>query len=94
MPSTSELNLALGATIGEIIQNPTRRAAFAADPAAELTKLGVTPEITVYADTADTVHLIIPAKIDETRVQAGDEAYFEDLGRLALAACYYEEMPD
>ncbi len=90
----NERDLELGAKLGEIIQDTTERTKFAEDPAKTLSPFGLASDVTVYADTADTVHLVIPAKIDEVRVATGDETYFEELGRLALANCYYEEMPD
>lgn len=92
--STSDKTFELGAKLAEIIQDSDRRAAFAENPGKALAELGVKTEVTVHADTADTIHLIIPAEIDAARVEAGDEAYFEELGRLALATCLYEEMPD
>lgn len=87
-------DLELGAKLGEIIQDPAEREKFAENPEETLSTLGLATDVTVYADTADTVHLIIPSQIDEARVAAGDETYFEELGRLALASCHYEEMPD
>ncbi|MFN3130760.1 MAG: hypothetical protein ROO70_01135 [Labrenzia sp.] len=92
--STTNRELAIGSKLGEIIQNSTERAKFAEHPEAALSELGLATDVKIYADTADKVHLVIPAKIDEARVAAGDETYFEELGRLALASCHYEEMPD
>ncbi|MEP3047389.1 MAG: hypothetical protein ABJL55_10625 [Roseibium sp.] len=88
----NELNL--GTKIGAIIQNSESRAKFADSPKETLTSLGVEADVTIYADTADTVHLVIPASVDEKRVAAADDSYFEELGRLALGSCMYEEMPD
>ncbi|WP_434052046.1 MAG: hypothetical protein RDA78_22700 [Roseibium sp.] len=51
-------------------------------------------DVKIYADTADMVHLVIPADIDQAKVAAGDEAYFEELGRAALGSCYYEDLPE
>lgn len=90
----NEQNLELGAKLGEIIQNTSERSKFVENPSKTLSSLGLATDVTVYADTADTIHLVIPAEVDETRVAAGDESYFEELGRLALASCHYEEMPD
>lgn len=92
--STTDRDLAVGSKLGEIIQNSTERAKFAENPEATLSELGLVTDVKIYADTADKVHLVIPAKIDEARVAAGDATYFEELGRLALANCHYEEMPD
>ncbi|QDG77492.1 hypothetical protein [Labrenzia sp. PHM005] len=92
--TTTDHDLELGAKLGEIIQDSTERARFAEKPEETLSSLGLATDMKIYADTADKVHLVIPAKVDEARIAAGDETYFEELGRLALASCHYEEMPD
>ena len=76
-----------GAKLGQVIQNEESRATF-------VEELGARGDVTVLADTADTVHLVIPAGVDSAKVAAGDETYFEELGKLALAACYYENLPE
>ncbi|WP_428525245.1 hypothetical protein [Roseibium sp.] len=92
--STTDRDLTVGSKLGEIIQNPAERTNFLENPETTLAELGLATDVKIYADTADKVHLIIPAEVDEARVAAGDETYFEELGRLALAGCHYEEMPD
>ncbi|MDN3719172.1 hypothetical protein QW131_07950 [Roseibium salinum] len=64
------------------------------NPAEALSEIGAKSDLTIYADTADLVHLIIPANVDADRVAAGDEAYFEELGRLALGTCFYDDLPE
>lgn len=92
--TTSQKSLEFGAKLGAIIQNADDRAKLIDDPKAVLSNLGVVSDVQLFADTADTVHLIIPAEIDTARVAAGDEAYFEELGKAALANCYYEDIPE
>ncbi|GAA0781569.1 hypothetical protein E1180_21100 [Roseibium denhamense] len=85
----------LGRKLASIISDPAARDAFLADTETALQKNGGNSELTVYADTVDHVHLIIPAQVDATRVAADDAAYFEELGRLALGNCVYkEELPE
>ncbi len=76
-----------GAKLGQVIQNEESRTAF-------VEELGARGDVTVLADTADTVHLVIPAGVDSAKVAAGDETYFEELGKLALSGCYYEDLPE
>ncbi|MBO6507701.1 MAG: hypothetical protein JJ979_04330 [Roseibium sp.] len=84
----------VGAKLCAIIQDKDAREQLVSDPAHVLAEAGVNTEVTLLADTADTVHLIIPATVDSTRVEAGDESYFEELGRLALGSCVYRELPE
>ncbi|WP_346896275.1 hypothetical protein [uncultured Roseibium sp.] len=82
-----------GRKLGQILSDSTAREAFVADPAASLPEAGLSSDLIVYADTADTVHLVVPASIDATRLSKGDDAYLEELGRQALGACLYEDLP-
>jgi hypothetical protein len=84
----------IGAKLGAIIQDKHTRAQFVESPSEVLADVGVKADVSLYADTADTVHLIIPAEVDETRVAANDETYFEELGKLALGSCVYKELPE
>lgn len=86
--------LETGRKIGALIQDTTERARLVADPQAVLSGIGVNTAAKIYADSADTVHLVIPAQVDETRVAAEDAAYFEELGLLALGLCMYAEQSD
>ncbi|GAA0783927.1 hypothetical protein E1180_09585 [Roseibium denhamense] len=83
-----------GKQIGAMIQNEASRTELAANPQSVLADMGIHTNATVYADTADMVHLVIPAHIDQSRVAADDAAYFEELGLLALGLCMYSEQPD
>jgi len=85
--------LETGLKLGKIISDSTAREAFVADPAASLPDAGLSSDMTVYADTADTVHLVVPSGIDASRVAQGDDAYLEELGRQALGACLYDDLP-
>lgn len=87
--ATHQKDLEIGAKLGHILQNELARKAFIDNPSAALPEAGLKADLDVYADTADTVHLIVPASIDVDKVAAGDEAYFEELGRQALGACVY-----
>ncbi|MTI46083.1 hypothetical protein JM93_00270 [Roseibium hamelinense] len=90
---SSDHALDLGAKLGALLQDSEKRADLVKDPGTTLAALGAKSDLTILADTADTVHLVIPANIDAARVAAEDEAYFEELGRQALGACLYEDVP-
>ena len=89
----SRETLETGLKLGQILSDSVAREAFAADPAAALPEAGLSSDMTVYADTADTIHLVVPASIDGTRLAKEDEAYLEELGRQALGACFYDDLP-
>lgn len=92
--TTSEKEMELGAKLGAIIQNTEARSRLIENPKDVLTGAGLKSEVTIFADTADLVHLIVPAEIDPDRVAANDEAYFEELGRAALGNCVYHDLPE
>jgi len=92
--STTNSELTLGAKLGAIIQDSTARDRLVENPAEVLAEVGAKSDLTILADTADTVHLIIPAEIDAARVAANDESYFEELGKAALGNCFYEDLPE
>ncbi len=91
---TSAEKLKTGKRIGAIIQNESERERLLSNPEGVLADIGIQTTATIYADTADTVHLVIPSHIDECRVAADDAAYFEELGLLALGLCMYSEEQD
>ncbi len=80
-----EVTLALGAKLGSMIQDTEKRDEL-------VQNLAAGGAATVYADTADTVHLVVPSSIDAERMN--DDAYLEELGRRALGACFYEILPE
>ena len=92
--STTNSELKLGAKLGAIIQDSAARGRLVENPAEVLAEVGAKSDLTILADTADTVHLLIPAEIDAARVAANDESYFEELGKAALGSCYYEDLPE
>ena len=92
--TTSRTELEIGAKLGAIIQNATACERLVANPAEVLAEVGIDSDAAIFADTADLVHLIIPAEIDAARVAAGDEKYFEELGKAALGNCFYEDVPE
>ncbi|MES0808697.1 hypothetical protein ABLO27_04380 [Roseibium sp. SCPC15] len=92
--TTSKNDLEIGAKLGAIIQDANSRAQLIEKPAEILGGVGINSDVTIFADTSDLVHLIIPANVDAERVAAGDDAYFEELGRAALGSCYYEDIPE
>lgn len=92
--STTNSELKLGAKLGAMIQDSAARARLVENPVEVLAEVGARNDLTILADTADTVHLIIPADIDAARVAANDESYFEELGKAALGNCYYEDLPE
>ncbi|MCV0428624.1 MAG: hypothetical protein K5905_24465 [Roseibium sp.] len=92
--TTSKSELEIGAKLGAIIQDTTSREQLIENPTEVLSEIGVSSDVTIYADTADLVHLIVPANVDADRVAAGDEAYFEELGKAALGNCLYDSVPE
>ncbi len=92
--NTFSKKMEVGAKLGAIIQNETARAHLIEKPAEILKGAGIRTDVTIYADTADMVHLIVPAEVDAARVAAEDESYFEQLGKLALGSCVYKELPE
>jgi len=92
--TTSKTSLEIGSKLGAIIQDASARAQLVENPSDVLAKVGVEGDVTLFADTADMVHLVVPADVDEKRVAAGDEAYFEELGRAALGTCFYDDLPE
>jgi hypothetical protein len=92
--TTSRTEIELGAKLGAMIQDAESRARLVENPTEVLSQIGAKSDLTLLADTADLVHLVIPAEIDAARVAAGDESYFEELGKAALGSCYYEDLPE
>ena len=92
--TTSKSEMEIGAKLGAIIQDTASREHLVENPSEVLDEIGVKADVTIYADTADLVHLIVPAEIDAHRVETGDESYFEELGRLALGTCMYDDIPE
>ncbi len=91
---TSRKEMEVGAKLGAIIQDASAREQLIESPETVLNEIGAKSDVKIYADTADTVHLVIPANVDTTRLAADDEAYFEELGLAALGSCYYEDLPE
>ena len=91
---TSATEMEIGAKLGAIIQDTASRDELIDNPSEVLASVGVNSDVTIYADTADLVHLIVPAEVDLARVAADDEAYFEELGRAALGNCVYHDLPE
>lgn len=92
--TSSTASLELGAKLGAMIQDSAARDNLVRNSAEVLSDLGARSDLTIFADTADHVHLIVPANVDAARVAANDESYFEELGKLALGSCYYEDLPE
>ncbi|TYC65899.1 hypothetical protein FMN63_26460 [Stappia sp. BW2] len=92
--TTSRNELEIGAKLGAIIQNATARERLVANPTEVLAEVGIESDAEIFADTADLVHLVIPAQIDAVRLSDGDESYYEELGKAALGNCFYEDMPE
>ncbi|MTH96250.1 hypothetical protein [Roseibium sp. RKSG952] len=90
----SSNKMELGAKLGAILQDPQKRAELVESPKTTLARIGANSDLTILADTADTVHILIPAEVDAARVAAEDEAYFEELGRQALGVCMYDDIPE
>ena len=91
--TTSKNDLEIGAKLGAIIQDTKSRSQLIENPTEVLGGIGVSSDVKIFADTVDLVHLIVPAEVDAERVAAGDDAYFEELGKAALGNCYYEDLP-
>lgn len=84
--STTE-KLEFAATMGAMIQDSSERAAL-------VDHLSADGRLTVLADTADTVHLVVPADLDVARIASGDEDYLLEIGRRALGNCMYDILPE
>ena len=79
--------LEFAATMGAKIQNAQERAALT-------DHLASNGRVCVLADTADTVHLVVPADLDANRIAQGDETYLMEIGRRALGNCMYDILPE
>ncbi|EFO33873.1 hypothetical protein TRICHSKD4_0992 [Roseibium sp. TrichSKD4] len=91
---TSNSSLVAGKELASIIGSDETRENFIQNPKQVLTNSELPNNLVVLADTADTIHLVVPAQVDVDRIVANDEAYFEELGQLALSACMYEDIPE
>ena len=84
---------AIGKAFGEAANDPEKREAFRADPIAYLKNAGIASEnldglnIVLHEDTDDTVHLILPEKVDQGRLRANDHEYLKMLGTMAVLGC-------
>ncbi|MBD8889952.1 hypothetical protein [Roseibium litorale] len=79
--------LEFAAKMGAMIQSTTGREALT-------DRLSADSGLSVLADTADTVHLVVPADLDAERIAQGDEAYLMEIGRRALGNCMYDILPE
>ncbi|RAI01055.1 hypothetical protein DLJ53_17720 [Acuticoccus sediminis] len=83
----------IGQAFGEAANNPEKREAFRADPAAYLRACGVSEEsleglnVVLHEDDDSTLHLVLPAKVDETRLAVQDQDYLKMLGTMAVLGC-------
>jgi hypothetical protein len=83
----------IGKAFGEAANDPVKREAFRADPHAYLRAAGIAEEnlaglkLVLHEDEEDTVHLIIPARVDAGRLRANDHEYLKMLGTMAVLAC-------
>ncbi|GAB5378153.1 MAG: hypothetical protein AcusKO_46150 [Acuticoccus sp.] len=85
---------AIGKAFGEAANDPDRREAFRNDPIDRYLKdAGIAEEnldglnIVLHEDTDDTVHLILPEKVDQGRLRANDHEYLKMLGTMAVLGC-------
>jgi len=91
---TNHSTLVVGTELATIVASKEARDKFVQNPQQVLSNSKLPSNLAVLADTADTVHLVVPAQVDVDRIVANDEAYFEELGQLALSACMYEDIPE
>lgn len=84
---------AIGKAFGEAANDPVGREAFRADPIGYLKSAGIAEEnldglnIVLHEDTEDTVHVILPEKVDQARLRANDHEYLKMLGTMAVLGC-------
>lgn len=91
---TNHSALDAGKDLATIVTSNEARENFIQNPQKVLSNTELPSNLVVLADTADTVHLVVPAQVDVDRIASDDEAYFEELGQLALSACMYEDIPE
>lgn len=83
----------IGKAFGEAANDPSKRAAFRADPIAYLRSAGIAEanltglNIVLHEDDEDTVHVVLPEKVDAGRLRANDHEYLKMLGTMAVLGC-------
>jgi len=84
---------AIGKAFGEAANDPDQRAAFREDPLTYLKAAGVAERdleglnIVLHEDDDDTVHLVLPSAVDQSRLRANDHEYLKMLGTMAVLGC-------
>lgn len=84
---------AIGKAFGEAANDAGKREAFRANPVEYLKNAGISEEnldglnIVLHEDTDDTVHLVLPEKVDQGRLRANDHEYLKMLGTMAVLGC-------
>lgn len=83
----------IGKAFGEAANDPVKREAFRADPIGYLRAAGIAEEdlnginIVLHEDTDDTVHVVLPDRVDAGRLRANDHEYLKMLGTMAVLGC-------
>lgn len=83
----------IGKAFGEAANDPARRDAFRADPVGYLREAGIAEDslaglnIVLHEDDEDTVHLVLPERVDGGRLRANDYDYLKMLGTMAVLGC-------
>lgn len=83
----------IGKAFGEAANDPVKREAFRADPLGYLRAAGISEEnlsglnIVLHEDDDDTVHVVLPSKVDAGRLRANDHEYLKMLGTMAVLGC-------
>ena len=83
----------IGRALARAVSDPDAKAEMLSDPRAYLIAAGIDEnalkgyDLKVVEDTPSLLHFIIPAEIDQARVDAGDEAYLTELGEFIALAC-------
>lgn len=83
----------LGTALARAVSDPAARQALESDPSAYLIAAGVDADaikgltFTVSSDTDTNLNLVIPSKINEGRVNSGDQQYLVELGKSVVLSC-------
>lgn len=84
----------IGRALARAVNDPAARQELEQDPKKFLTDAGVDPaaignlQFTVVTDSDSNLHIVVPAKIDQSKVNADDDAYLTELGSSVVLSCH------
>jgi len=83
----------IGKALARAVTDPVAKADLSRDPSNYLISAGVDPaaieglSFNVVEDTATNLNLVIPASLDDAKVEASDTEYLKALGNTVVLAC-------